>query len=166
VETPLVPLPDTGAWFQMPDGPTGENTLQIYNPNFPISYSIKAQARTPAIACLGTLHQDFSRFVSGTDPATPGEVVHIFLTGLKGVEPVANGVPNPTDHLVGIANPPPLYDPGSLDQLFFGLAPGLVGIQQLDVRIQHAASGLFTQADGLSSSLPAWNCAAPPVMAP
>ena len=166
VETPLVPLSDTAAWFQAPDGPTGENTLQIYRPDFPIVYSIKTQDRDLAIACLGTLNQDFSQLVTADHPASPGEIVHIFLSGLKGVEPVANGVPNPTDHLVGIANPPPLYDPGALEQLFFGLAPGLVGIQQLDVRVEHAASGLFTPP-GLSPDFtPTWNCTAPPVMAP
>jgi len=151
---------------QAPDGPTGENTLQIYRPDFPIVYSIKTQDRDLAIACLGTLNEDFSQLVTADHPASPGEIVHIFLSGLKGVEPVANGVPNPADHLVGIANPPPLYDPGALEQLFFGLAPGLVGIQQLDVRVEHAASGLFTPP-GLSPDFtPTWNCTAPPVMAP
>lgn len=163
VETPLVPLSDGSAWFQVPDGLTGENTLQIYHADFPISYSIKMQMRTLAMACLGTLHQDFSRLVSPQDPASPGEVVHIFLTGLKGVEPVANGVPNPTDHLVGIANPPPLYDPGALEQVFFGLAPGLVGMQQLDVRVQRQATGLFTPPWLSEAFTPTWNCVAPAV---
>jgi uncharacterized protein (TIGR03437 family) len=166
VEAPLVPLSDTAAWFQVPDGPTGENPLQVYRPGFPISYLIKTQTRILAIACLGALSQDFSHLIAADHPAVPGEIVHIFLTGLEGAEPVANGVPNPTDHLVGIANPPPLYDPGALEQLFFGLAPGLVGIQQLDVRVQHAASGLFTPPGVSADFTPTWNCAAPPVAAP
>jgi len=62
-ETTLWPLSDTSAWFQMPVVTAGEYALQIYNPNFPISYGVKVQVRALAIWCLGTLHEDFSRLV-------------------------------------------------------------------------------------------------------
>ena len=94
-----------------------------------------ALARDRFPSCFGALHQGFDRIVSAEDPAVAGEIVHIFLTGLPGVEPVAEGVPNPIDRLIPVAAPPALGGDGALEPLFFGLAPGLIGLQQLDVRI-------------------------------
>jgi len=37
--------------------------------------------------------------------------VHVFLTGLIGVEPVPDGTPNPVDHIVAVADPPAFSDP-------------------------------------------------------
>jgi uncharacterized protein (TIGR03437 family) len=162
METPLTPISDTMAWFQIPSGAAAATTVDIYSPELPIRFSMMVRNRDLVLACLGTLHEDFSRLVSQDDPAHPGEVVHIFLTGLQGVEPVADGVANPTDHLVMVANPPPLQEPDALEATFFGLAPGLVGIQQLDVRVHHAATTLFA---GLAAT-PVWGCIPPPVAEP
>ena len=166
LETPLAPIADTSAWFQIPSGlPATATSVEIYNPAFPISYSLLIGMRDLSISCFGTLHQDFSRPVTSDDPAAPGEVVHIFMTGLKGVEAVADGVPNPTDHLVAVANPPALSDPGALDTLFFGLAPGLIGIQQMDALVHYTGSGLFSGPGVSADYLPAWGCSPPPVAA-
>ena len=91
-------------------------------------------------ACFGTLHENFARLVSKDDPAVPGETVHTFLTGLRGVPPVPDGVPNPFSPLVPVANPP-LVNPQAANVLFFGLAPGLIGIQQLDMQILGTFTG-------------------------
>ena len=89
------------------------------------------------------------------------------MTGLQGVEAVADGVPNPTDHLIAVANPPKLFSPGSMDILFFGLAPGLVGIQQMDALVHNTGSGLFGPSGFFSqpSSPPTANCNSPVVAA-
>src|SRR5260370_27640295 len=91
LETPLLPPSDAAAWFQIPnDARTDWHAVEIFKPGFAISYSFQIQVRSPAIVCLGTVHQDFSRVVSRDDPTVPGEVVHIFLSGLQGMEVVAN----------------------------------------------------------------------------
>ena len=156
VDTEIHPLSDTEAWFQTPKelaagGPLGP--LEIYRDDFPIRWTMNVSVQNQQTVCLGTLHQDFSRVVSTSDPAGVGEVVHVFLTGLRGVESVPDGVPNPIDRLIPVANPPALADPAALEQLFFGLAPGLVGMQQLDVRIHGPAAGIF--------QMPSLNCAIP-----
>ena len=155
-DTVVYPLSNTTAWFQAPNelgagGPL--EPLEIYRDDFPIRWTMKVSVQDQQLVCLGTLHQDFSRVVSGADPASTGEVVHVFLTGLRGVEPVPDGVPNPVNHLIPVANPPALSDPAALEQLFFGLAPGLGGMQQLDVRVHGAVAGLF--------SAPSLNCSVP-----
>lgn len=168
VETPLWPLSDTTAWLQIPNSAdAAAAAVEIFKPGFAISYGFQVQVRSPAVVCLATAHQDFSRMVTKDDPAIPGEAVHIFLTGLQGTEIVANGVANPTDHLVMVANPPPLNDPGALQVLFFGLAPGWIGIQQLDVRIARTPTGNLFAPLGISSSfVPEYACPAPAVAAP
>jgi uncharacterized protein (TIGR03437 family) len=168
LETPLLPLSDAGAWLQVPSSADASTkALEIFKPGLAISYQFQVQVRSPAVVCLATAHQDFSRIVTEDDPAIPGEAVHVFLTGLQGTEAVANGVANPTDHLIMVANPPPLYDPGALQVLFFGLAPGLIGLQQLDLLIVGTPAGnLFTPSGISSAFIPTYNCAAPAVAAP
>jgi uncharacterized protein (TIGR03437 family) len=114
-------------------------------------------SNAPFVAgCFGTLHQDFDRLVSKDDPAISGEIVHTFLTGLRGASPVPYSVPNPTNHLVPVTDPPALGDPTAANILFFGLAPGLIGIEQLDLQIVHPFQGgrLFNYTS---------ICTAPPV---
>jgi hypothetical protein len=131
-------------------------------------FSETVQTQDRVITCFGTLHQDFSRVVSAKDPAAPGEIVHlvynpehpIVLTGLQGVESIPNGSPNPLDHLIAIMDSPMLADPGAVDTLFFGLAPGLIGLQQLDIRIRRAA------IEQESSGVNPFECAPPPIAIP
>jgi len=135
-EFPLHALDDGGAWFQVSgDTPlTGDfHPVEIYNPAHPLRFTFTARVDEPVVTCFGTLHQDFSRLVTEADPALPGEYVHIFLTGLRGTEQIPDGEPNPTDRLIPVANPPAL--PEGLEVWFFGLAPGYIGLQQLDVRV-------------------------------
>ena len=90
-------------------------------------------------------HADFSALVTSENPASPGEMVHFYMTGLGPVSPpVADGAPPP-------ANPPaaliaPLVcnisDAGSnrlpVEVLFAGLAPGFTGYYQVSVRLPAA----------------------------
>src|SRR5262249_30696086 len=160
---PVRALSEKAAWFQVPSdpGPSGLEVLEIYNTERPFSFGARVIVQERVIACVGTLHEDFSRSVSSDDPAAPGEIVHVFMTGLRGIEPVPDGLPNPVDRLIAVANPPALAAPDAMESLFFGLAPGLVGIQQLDLRIVRAPSdpSLFSNNNG-------FRCASPPVAAP
>jgi uncharacterized protein (TIGR03437 family) len=146
VETALVPLSDTSAWFQVPAllPRTGDlQTLEIDNPGHPLRYSMQIAIQGGIPVCLATVHQDFTRAVTAEDPAAIGEVVHVFLTGLQGTETFPDGVPNPTDRLIPIANAPPFANRDALEPVFFGLAPGLLGLQQLDLRVRGNATTIF-----------------------
>jgi hypothetical protein len=62
-----------------------------------------------------------------------------------------------------VANPPALYDPGSMQVLFFGLAPGLIGLQQLDARVVRGSSeDLFGPSNrGSTPVIPEFGCYVP-----
>jgi uncharacterized protein (TIGR03437 family) len=85
--------------------------------------------------------QDWSA-ITDESPAVPGEIVHIYATGLGPVDcPVETGVPAPLDRL---CRPTRVSDwrwetaPGIIvpaEVLFAGLAPGMVGLYQIDVRV-------------------------------
>ena len=154
-------ISDEAAWVQVPGNFSGQSEdrslpLEIDHPDHFVRIGLTAVIVDRAIACFGTLHGDFSRAVSTGDPASPGEVVHVFLTGLRGVETVADGEPNPLDRLIPVADPPLLEDPGFAEPLFFGLAPGLIAVQQLDLRVLRPPSPPGRLFSG-------YECAAPPV---
>ena len=81
--------------------------------------------------------------VTVENPARIGEIVHLFLTGLRGAETIPDETPNPTDHIVPVVNAPQLSNPNAFEVLFFGLAPGLVALQQLDMRIRAPTPEVF-----------------------
>jgi uncharacterized protein (TIGR03437 family) len=157
-------ISSTSAWLQIPNSiqlvnGVATRTLSLYSPTHPVTFSITLEIRDTALTCLGTLHESFSRAVTSDYPASSGEIVHVFVTGLQGKDPVPDGVPNPVDHLVSVVNPPLLADPEAAEVVFFGLAPGLVGIQQLDLRIHHASSKPSAALFRMSG----WQCTYPAV---
>ena len=84
------------------------------------------------------VHADFS-LVSETLPATPGETVVIFLTGLGPLNPsIADGAPGPSvepfsrTSNTGIQV---LFEGEAGTVLFSGAAPGFVGLYQINVTI-------------------------------
>jgi uncharacterized protein (TIGR03437 family) len=89
------------------------------------------------------IHQDWSRLVTRSDPARPGEIIHMYGTGWGPVDGVVpSGKPTPADRLYEITAPcqwSAIGDFGQperpFDVLFAGLAPGLIGLYQLDLRI-------------------------------
>jgi uncharacterized protein (TIGR03437 family) len=91
---------------------------------------------------LGAMHEDFQAFVTPRKPPLPGEIVHLFATGLGPViPPVSSGMPAPLDTLSRTTTEwvytwdqlSPRRTPA--DVRFAGLAPGTVGVYQIDVRI-------------------------------
>jgi uncharacterized protein (TIGR03437 family) len=100
-------------------------------------------------------HYDFGSLVTREKPARPGEVIHLYMTGLGPVEPaVESGAPSPS-------NPParlrlPLschFAPKDIytserpaEILFAGLAPGFAGYYQLTIRIPQDVSIMYGDA--------------------
>ncbi len=84
-------------------------------------------------------HTDFRSLVTDENPATPGEVVHIYLTGGGAVNPpVATGVVTPVSPLSRITTPISAVAAGygqPVHVYFFGLAPGTIGVWQMDAAV-------------------------------
>ena len=91
---------------------------------------------------LYAIHENWSGFVSPQSPARPGEVVHMYGVGYGPVDgSVPNGQRTPSVRpfritagcewrAIGIGS-----DPRPIAVPYAGLAPGMVGMYQLDVRI-------------------------------
>ena len=106
----------------------------------------------PSVAIAA--HQDFHALVSATDPATPGEVLHLYFTGLGAVTPsIATGAVTPSGVLYGLKTKfsctfpllgfPPLY----AAIYFAGLAPGMIGVDQVDLQLPNQLSGTTLQLE-------------------
>jgi uncharacterized protein (TIGR03437 family) len=88
------------------------------------------------------VHEDFRGLVTQDDPAHPGEILHLYVTGLGPVSPaVRTGEPAPASPLSIVTEQLHVFWQGSLptnmprpEVLFAGLAPGMAGVYQVDVR--------------------------------
>jgi uncharacterized protein (TIGR03437 family) len=93
-------------------------------------------------------HQDFHGLVTSKDPAAPGEIVHAYMTGLGEVQPtpLTGTAPSPT-LLSNTAIRPLCWVQGfpspqkTASVMFAGLAPGLIGMYQMDIAIPVDISG-------------------------
>jgi len=90
-------------------------------------------------------HQDFHGVVTRADPAMPGEIVHAYMTGLGGTQPTPLTGSPPTGLAVASVQPVcsialPLKNPEPSPVTFAGLAPGLVGMYQVDILIPQDVS--------------------------
>jgi uncharacterized protein (TIGR03437 family) len=131
----------------------------------PAFLPLKFDITKPSLA----LHQDFSGSVTVDRPALPGEIVHFYMTGLGPVTgTVATGVTAPVGGPLQITVNTPTCSfadgPGAPIPalvLFSGLAPGLVGLSQLDLQIPFgllrspaSVDCSSTPDDGASGSIP------------
>lgn len=93
---------------------------------FPAFYQVSPQL-------LAALHQDFSGLVTAERPARSGEVIHLFGTGFGRATSAADGLSRLDDAWACSMAQSGTEKPVEL--LFAGLAPTLIGINQLDVRL-------------------------------
>jgi uncharacterized protein (TIGR03437 family) len=85
-------------------------------------------------------HQDFHGVVTMADPAAPGEVVHAYMTGLGQVQPTPPTGSAPSALSNVSIRPmcwvqPPARPQETAAVTFAGLAPGMIGIYQVDITI-------------------------------
>jgi hypothetical protein len=100
--------------------PAPGSTAEIYHPavlvGAPLLFSLSRDGRGQG----AILHAGTARLVSSDDPATAGEVLEIYMTGL-------------TD---GSVIPPRVIIAGQMAEvLYFGNTPGYAGLNQLNVRV-------------------------------
>lgn len=104
--------------------------MAAFSPYQPALYTANG---TGAIAQHGA---DYS-LITAASPAQPGEIVILYGNGLGPVQPaVALGAPAPSmPPATTIVNPVVTIGGAQAEVLFSGLAPGLVNLYQLDVRV-------------------------------
>jgi uncharacterized protein (TIGR03437 family) len=120
-----------------------------------------------------TIHEAWDGLVTPSNPARPNEIIHLYGTGFGKVDsPPSTGMPSP-------ANPPaqttvPItckYVAADkrtfveIPVLFSGLAPGLAGYYQLDVRLPASLTiptmGFHCSGEGGSTSDGSFNASFP-----
>jgi uncharacterized protein (TIGR03437 family) len=101
--------------------------------------NVKLGLITDALA----FHTDLTRAVSTEDPATPGETIHVRMTGLGPVSPgVATGEPAPDDPLARVLLPLRCRLSGMEMEIRSAvLEPGLVGLYRVSMVVPSNASG-------------------------
>ena len=99
---------------------------------------------------LIAVHQDFSALISSTSPAQPGEIIHIYAKDLGPVNPAPPvGLPAPLSPLAllvpaisCIVNSDAELNAMDLaNVLFVGLAPELLNVFQVDIRLPSSFPG-------------------------
>ena len=154
---PLLSVAPADIVFQVPWDMQGTHTLTLAATQSPFEEALSRGLETRPSAPVFWLtadgfpviaHQDFHGLVSVADPAHPDEILHFYLTGMGAVTPaVGTGQPAPLAPLSFMRDPVfvswagelPFNFPLGAKVLFAGLAPGLVGLEQIDVQVPHEA---------------------------
>jgi uncharacterized protein (TIGR03437 family) len=90
---------------------------------------------------LQAIHEDFGSLVTAQSPARPGEIIHLYMTGLGPVTPaIADGEAGPANPPAVLVTPitcsvPDTAGMHTITPLFAGLAPALVGYYQVSIRL-------------------------------
>jgi len=146
---PILSVSPSEVWFQVPFELATGMTVSVGLENSSVfagcpAVTVPVVERDPYFfdsAMLIAAHQDWGSLVSLSSPALPGEVIHTYAVGLGAVTPaMATGIPAPLDSLFRLAGPFDCYvgygtggQPLQVD--FAGLAPGMIGIYQVDIQI-------------------------------
>ncbi len=154
---PLLSIAPHEVWFQVPfDLPLQPSvSVELEHSSFfegcPAMH-VPVVARQPYFfsatdAYLILAHEDFGSVVSRAAPVQPNEIVHAYAVGLGAVTPpMETGIPTPASPLHQLTEPFNCVIGASdsteqLDVLFAGLAPGMIGIYQVDVRMPSTLPG-------------------------
>jgi len=160
---PLFSVSPADIVFQVPWEMQGTHTLTLAATQSPfeevLSRNLQVQPTQPtfwytANGLPAIAHQDFHGLVSPSDPAHPDEFLHLFLTGMGPVTPqVGTGEAAPTSPLSTVVGPVyvswegdflPFNFPITAEVIFAGLAPGTVGVEQVDVQVPHEVPAQLT----------------------
>jgi uncharacterized protein (TIGR03437 family) len=109
--------------FTIPPGGTGQGAIKIAN---------SATYAAPEGSVPGSLAR----------PAKIGEFISIFCTGLGAVTATpATGVPSPSPSPTTVDTPEVMIGGVAATVSFSGLAPGFVGLYQVNVQVPNVAGG-------------------------
>jgi uncharacterized protein (TIGR03437 family) len=168
---PVVGRSGNTVTLQIPWEATPLSTIQLVSPSNPSlleqANDLTLYAGEPAFYKLPNpddvfpyalaAHQDFSGLVSVSSPAQPGEIVHLYFTGLGAVAPaIATGAVTPVGTLYQLQTPPLTcqFIQGknmfAAKILFAGLAPGMIGVEQVDMQVPAQAAATSAQINCVS----------------
>jgi uncharacterized protein (TIGR03437 family) len=128
------PLADDALLLQIPWGfAEGETELEVAggDPRFDAISPFTVRAYAPE--AVAAVHEDFSALVTPANPARPGEVLHLYALGLGPVD--ESGRATMPWEWIWMT---PLGDK-TAEVVYAGLAPGLPGFYQVDVRVPDSA---------------------------
>jgi acid phosphatase type 7 len=131
---------------QLPFDAAGEGTLRLTTPAGFVEKTVTVGRTAPGIFNLGAsvpaLTKADGSLVSETNPASPGEYVIIYLTGLGRVSGnISAGSAAPSAPLLRTIDPVQvLIEDKEVSPSFAGLAPGQVGLYQVNVQIPSGAT--------------------------
>ncbi len=151
MEAPLLSSPDGLPVIQVPWDLAGQSVqFRMYGGDSPFetvtrTYPVSdfyPQGFGPGSPVENAAYRQDWSATTYESPAAPGEIVHIYAVGLGAVDcPVETGQPAPLDRLCRTTRmvdwqwitAPNTTVPAEV--LFAGLAPGMVGLYQIDVRV-------------------------------
>jgi minor extracellular serine protease Vpr len=108
---------------------------------------------------FGAITHSNGSLVTPSNPASPGETIVVYVTGTGPVEtPQTTGYAAPSDRLVHTTNIPVVTIGGSQGAVYFsGLAPGYVGLYQINVTLPSSLSSgnqqLQVTSNGIASNI-------------
>ena len=111
----------------------------------PVFYTLPSN-NPYSIAYALAAHKDFSGILSERNPARPGETIHMYFTGLGAVSPrIPTGAVTPLSPLFQLLTPFNChFKLGTklleADIRFAGLAPGTIGVEQVDILVPAEAA--------------------------
>ncbi len=131
-------------------------TISVTNGVWNLTLGNSVLSSWPGLFSLVLHSADYS-LVTSNNPAVGGEVVLLYATGLG---PVSNtpvdGTPAPDAPLAVTTNPPEVSIGGeAASVLWSGLAPGFVGLYQINVQVPtgvHGASNVVVTLEGAQSN--------------
>jgi uncharacterized protein (TIGR03437 family) len=149
---PIIFVSPTQINAQMPFQAIGDTVVVVHTPGgVSDNFNLVIQPNAPAVFRSATagpltnlptiLKGDTGALVTDSEPVHRGDSLVIYLTGLGQVSPaVQNGLPAPGDPLAtALTAPQVLLGDVSLPLMFAGLAPGEVGVYQINVRVPNNA---------------------------
>ena len=171
---PILSVTPFEVWFQVPFETATGSQITLRLDHASLFEGCPAQS-IPVVDRYGSffspsglvaVHQDFSGLVGLASPAQPNEIIHTYATGVGAVTPaMTTGVPTPIGQLFPAAQPLQCYMLAGnvavagppLNVTFAGLAPGMIGVYQVDVQIP------YVQFPGTGEGYITVNCAPPSV---
>ncbi len=142
---------------QLPFDVTGPATLRVTTPNGSTTdVALTIADMAPAIFPFAIVRLDGS-FVSSAAPALPGEFVSVYMTGLGRVNgDIVAGQAAPDSPVLTTRTPVEVQISGfTVTPTFSGLAPGFVGLYQVNLEIPELDNGTYSLrvlARGVSSN--------------
>ncbi len=145
---PLIFVSQTQVNAQMPFQAVGDVVLVMHTPaGVSPNFNMVVQVNAPAVFLSGTagplmdlpivIRDATNLLVTSSDPVHIGDILTLYTTGLGAVSPViGNGLPGPTSPFAQAIVPPTVtLGSATLNVSFAGLAPGEVGVYQINAAV-------------------------------